>query len=95
MSRLNLSPGLTRTLQSTNPVESMISVIRHVTGNVKRWRNGTMAERWTAAGMLEAQKRFRRINGYRDLQLLGIALHAHQIAVDGEQRSTTTVAAAT
>ena len=95
VSRLNLSPGLTRTLQSTNPVESMISVIRHVTGNVKRWRNGTMAERWTAAGMLEAQKRFRRINGYRDLQLLGIALHAHQITVDGEQRSTTTVAAAT
>ena len=47
---------------------------RTVTGNVKRWRDGQMILRWTAAGVLEAEKQFRRVNGYRDLQLLRIAL---------------------
>src|SRR5207253_1190210 len=64
VSRLNLSPGLLRSLKSTNPIESMSSVARTVTGNVKRWRDGTMILRWTAAGVLEAEKQFRRINGY-------------------------------
>jgi hypothetical protein len=49
-------------------------VVRDVDRNVKRWRSGKMVERWTAAGMLEAEKRFPRINGYRDLHLLRRAL---------------------
>ena len=78
VSRLDISAGLVRTLKSTNPIESMISVARTVTGNVKRWRDGTMIVRWTAAGILEAEKQFRRLNAYRDLQLLHIALQAHR-----------------
>ena len=74
VTRLGLSPSLLRTLKSTNPIESMISVARTVTGNVKRWRDGSMILRWTAAGVLEAEKQFRRVNGYRDLQLLRLAL---------------------
>lgn len=74
VSRLGLSPSLLRTFKSTNPIESMISVARTVTGNVKRWRDGQMILRWTAAGVLEAEKQFRRVNGHRDLQLLRIAL---------------------
>jgi putative transposase len=74
VTRLGLSPSLLRTFKSTNPIESMISVARTVTGNVKRWRDGQMILRWTAAGVLEAEKQFRRVNGYRDLQLLRIAL---------------------
>ena len=76
VTRLGLSPSLLRTFKSTNPIESMISVARTVTGNVKRWRDGEMILRWTAAGVLEAEKQFRRVNGYRDLQLLRIALAA-------------------
>ncbi len=95
VSRLSLSPSLTRTLKSTNPVESMISVVRTTTGNVKRWRDGSMAERWTAAGMMEAEKRFRRINGCRDLQMLRIALNAHQAKLDDEHSAQTMVARAT
>lgn len=76
VSRLNLSPSLLRSLKSTNPIESLISVARTVTGNVKRWWDGSMILRWTAAGVLEAEKQFRRINGYRDLQPLYIALEA-------------------
>ncbi len=37
-----------------------------------------MIVRWTAAGILEAEKQFRRINGFRDLQLLHIALEAYR-----------------
>jgi putative transposase len=76
VTRLGLSPSLLRTFKSTNPIESMISVARTVTGNVKRWRDGSMVLRWTAAGVLEAEKQFRRVNGYRDLQLLRLALQA-------------------
>src|SRR5487761_1259635 len=82
VSRLNLSPSLLRTLKSTDPIESMISVARTVTGNVKRWRDGTMIVRWTAAGILEAEKQFRRINGFRDLQLLHIALEAYREPIE-------------
>ena len=76
MTRLGLSPSLLRTFKSTNPIESMMSVARTVTGNVKRWRSDEMVLRWTAAGVLEAEKQFRRVNGYRELQLLRMALEA-------------------
>ena len=42
--------------------------------NVKRWRNAEMALRWTAAGLLEAQKTFRRLKAYRQLPILDAAL---------------------
>jgi hypothetical protein len=47
VTRLGLSPRLQRTFKSTNPIESMISISRTVAGNVKRWRSGSMALRWT------------------------------------------------
>jgi transposase-like protein len=76
VTRLRLSPSLLSTFKSTNPIESMISVARTVTGNVKRWRDGEMILRWNAAGVLEAEKQFRRVNGCRDLPLLRAALEA-------------------
>jgi hypothetical protein len=59
--RLNVAPTLARTLRSTNCIE--FSVCREHAGNVKRWRDGQMALRWCAAGMIEAGKQFRRVNG--------------------------------
>ena len=47
------------------------------TRNVKRWRNAEMALRWTAAGLLEAQKTFRRLKAYRQLPILRNALQEH------------------
>ena len=75
--RLGLSPALLKTFKSTNPIESLNDGIRQVQHNVKRWRSGTMALRWTAAAVLEREKRFRRINGHRDLWLLERALDRH------------------
>ena len=75
--RLNVPPTLARTLRSTNPIESMIEICREHSKNVKRWRDGTMALRWCAAGMLEAGHQFRRVNGHLHLPRLRAALEAH------------------
>ena len=72
--RLDVPPTLARTLHSTNPVESMIEICRDHSRNVKRWRDGTMALRWCAAGMLEAGHQFRRVNGHMHLPKLRAAL---------------------
>ncbi len=75
--RLEVPPTLARTLRSTNAVESMISIARDHSRNVKRWRDGQMALRWCAAGMLEASKQFRRVNGHLHLPALRAALERH------------------
>jgi len=72
--RLGASERLRRTLASTNPCESMIEIVRRTQRNVKRWQGGDMRLRWTAAGMLEAERQFRRIIGYRDLARLAVAV---------------------
>lgn len=72
--RLGLPPTLQRTMRSTNPIESMLSVCREHSSNVKRWQGGEMVLRWCAAGMLEAEKQFRRVNGHLHLPVLQVAL---------------------
>ena len=74
--RLGVPPTLARTLRSTNPIESLIEICREHSKNVKRWRDGTMALRWCAAGMLEADHQFRRVNGHLHLPRLRAALEA-------------------
>jgi len=74
VTRLGLRGSLRQTLASTNPCESMIECVRRSSRNVKRWQSGDMALRWTAAGMLEAERQFRRIVGYRDLAKLALAV---------------------
>jgi len=54
----------------------MIEICREHSKNVKRWRGGTMALRWCAAGMLEAGHQFRRVNGHLHLPKLRAALEA-------------------
>jgi transposase-like protein len=75
--RLDVPPTLARTLRSTNPIESMISICRDHSTNVKRWRDGQMALRWCAAGMVEAANQFRRVNGHLHLPKLRAALERH------------------
>jgi putative transposase len=77
--RLGITGKLAVTLCSTNPCESMIEIVRYTQRNVKRWQNGDMRKRWTAAGMLVAEQQFRRIIGYRDLAKLVIAIERHAL----------------
>lgn len=77
---LDLPPTLARTLRSTNPIESMISICREHSKNVTRWREGDMALRWCAAGMVEASKQFRRVKGHVHMTVLRAALNRHVAA---------------
>lgn len=54
----------------------MISIESTTMRNVKRWRDAKMIERWTAAGTLEAEKRFYRAQGHRDIPALKAALRS-------------------
>ncbi len=75
--RLGLPRELRRSLACTNIIENALGTVRRVSGNVKRWRNAEMALRWTAAGLIEARKTFRRLKAYRQLPILRSALQDH------------------
>ncbi len=79
---LGIDGTLARTLVCTNMIESMISICRTTTRNVKRWRDdGDMRRRWCAAGLLEAEKKFRRVRGHNQMTHLVAALARHAEAV--------------
>ena len=77
VARLGIDGRLAKTLTTSNPVESMISIARTTNRNVTRWRDGQMVLRWTAAGMLNAERSFRRIKGHKQMPQLVTALHRH------------------
>lgn len=77
IARLGIDGRLARSLTTSNPVESMISIARTTNRNVTRWRDGNMVLRWTAAGMLNAERSFRRIKGYQQMPQLVDALRRH------------------
>jgi transposase-like protein len=81
VTRLGVTGSLLRTVMGTNPVESMIEIVRDHARNVKRWQPGDMRLRWAAAGMLAAATQFRRIKGYRQLPQLAAALR-HAVGAD-------------
>ena len=72
--KLGLPRTLSRSLATTNPIENLMSSVRRVARNVKRWRGGDMIKRWVALGVFSAQQRFRRIKGHRDMPSLIKAL---------------------
>ena len=74
VTRLRLPKELRRSLACTNIIENMNGTIRRVCRNVKRWRDASMALRWTAAGMIEAAKGFRRLKAWKQLPALKAAL---------------------
>jgi putative transposase len=77
VARLGITGTLAKTLTSSNPIESMISIARTTNRNVTRWRDGQMVLRWTAAGMINAQRSFRRVKGYKQMNDLIAALRRH------------------
>ncbi len=80
--------GLTRELErkfsSTNSIESLYSRVRDVSRRVKRWTGGTMILRWSAAGLLEAERGFHKVNGYKDIHRLVTFLKAHDAKIDNK-----------
>lgn len=72
--KLGVTGLLRKTLSTTNPIESCFSVTRMITGRVKRWRGGDMLQRWAVASLLRAERRFKRVKGYREIPKLIVAL---------------------
>lgn len=75
--RLEVPPSLARTMRSTNAIESTFEISREHSANVKRWRDGPMALRWYAAGIVEAEKQFRRVNGFMHMPALRTVLYVY------------------
>jgi putative transposase len=92
VTRLGITGKLKLTLQSTNPCESMISTVRVIQRNVKHWSSGEMCMRWTAAGMLEAETRFRKVEGYRGLAQLAVKVEADLIRQPNTRHNDLTAA---
>jgi transposase-like protein len=72
--KLGLPPRLRRFFATTNCIENLIGTVRHVTRNIKRWRDGDMRRRWIGLGLLRAAEGFRRIKCHGDLTALVTAL---------------------
>jgi transposase-like protein len=83
MHKLGITGLLRKTLCTTNPLESCFSGVRTTTGRVKRWRGGDMAQRWAVTALLRAEKKFRRVKGYKELPTLSAALQ--QKSLDGKE----------
>jgi len=81
--KLGVTGLLRKTLQTTNPIESCFSVTRTITGRVKRWRGDDMVQRWAVASLLRAEKKFKRVKGYKEIPKLIAALQ--QKSIDGKE----------
>jgi transposase-like protein len=81
--RLDVPASLNRTFLSTNHIENLIRNWRQETHRTKSWNlKSDQLSRWTASGLLEAEKGFRRIRSFPDLAALAEALRTPKIASD-------------
>jgi len=89
LTALGLVKGpLLQTLCTTNPIENLQGTLKKIARNVKRWRGGSMALRWAVSGLMEAEKKFRRVRGYRELPKLIAAIEAktNEGSLDSKRR---------
>ena len=83
--KLALPELLRKSLATTNAIENLNGTIRRVSRNVKRWKNPSMIRRWTALGVVTAEKKFRRVKGYRHMGALVRALRNDQKSLDSDE----------
>jgi putative transposase len=88
--RVDLPETLERMLFSTNLIGNLFSSMREIGCPVKRSQNGTMILRWTAAGVIEAERGFRKLAGYRALPTLVAALRTHDAQLDRPEGTSNT-----
>jgi transposase-like protein len=78
LQRLRVGGVLYKKLCTTNPIENLNSGIVTYSRNVKRWQGGTMVVRWVSAAIVEAEKKFRRVKGWSEIEKLIRALEAKE-----------------
>jgi len=86
LQRLGLGGTLYKKLRSTNAIENLNSGITTYSRNVKRWQGGKMVIRWVSAAIVEAEKNFRRIQGWRDIEKLIRSLEATEQKHEAEAK---------
>lgn len=74
--KLKVPALLRKTLHSTNPIESMFSMVRDCESNIKRYRNSKMRQRWLAAVLLHCEQRFKRVKGHASIGAVLAAIDA-------------------
>jgi putative transposase len=75
---LGIEGTLYKKLRSTNAIENLNSGIATYSRNVKRWQGGSMVTRWVGAAIVEAGMKFRRVQGWRDIEKLVRALNVFE-----------------
>jgi transposase-like protein len=73
---LGLPRELRRCLATTNLLDAAHSGTRGLLRRVSTWRDGAMAQRWVAAAMVETEKHFKKVHGYKQLWMLESNLKA-------------------
>jgi transposase-like protein len=86
LQQLGIGGTLYKKLRSTNAIENLNSGIASYSKNVKRWQGGQMVIRWVSAAIVEAEKKFRRVQGWRDIKKLIRALEAIEQKQEAEAK---------
>jgi len=85
---LKLPRDLKTFFSTTNPIESLNSLLEEDMRRVKHWKNSEHFQRWLATYCLASEKKMRKIRGYRNLPGLWILLRklTDQNLVDTNQQ---------
>ena len=62
--RLKVPAWLRKTLLSTNPIESLFSLVRHSERNIKRSRGSARLQRWLGTVWLYCEQQCNRVKGF-------------------------------
>jgi putative transposase len=81
--RLKVPVLLRKSLLSTNPIESLFSLVRHSERTIKRSRGSVMLQRWLGTVLLSCERPFKRVNGFA-----GIAQVLATIEAEPQSAST-------
>lgn len=71
---LGLSAQLRRLFSTTNPIESLNSLLEEDLRRVKRWRDSEHFQRWLATAALANEKRMHKVKGFRGLATLAASI---------------------
>lgn len=76
--RLKVPALLRKTLLSTNPIESMFSLVRHSERNIRRSRGSAMLQRWLGTVLLYCEQQFNRVKGFAGIAQVLATIEAEQ-----------------
>jgi transposase-like protein len=83
--RLGVPKGLRKSLKTTNVIESVLALVSQKTDKVDYWKNSDQKQRWVATALLDIEMRLNRVNGYRHLKNLRIALQREILQAKGKE----------